>query len=466
MTPEFSYRHAIGRAEWPEPYRVALVFEMVRQDRRTGEFAAGVTARSLGGDAEVSLGRDRVILTGSRSKTDFARKVAGRTPELASDTWATLLEAACELMIQAVREGDPPILLRDAEKPMDGGYALPPLVLARHPTIFFGDGGTAKSYLALAAAHDLHVGTTLLGIRPALRTRVAYLDWEFDAWEHRDRLERLTGPDLADVLYVRCVGPLRDQVDRLRRIFSDHAIGWIVIDSIGMACDGPPEDAASALGFWDALRQLGVGALCIAHVNRGGDTERPFGSAFWHNGARSTWYVKKHAEAGARSLSVGLFNRKANTGPLAHPLGFTFTFEDDRTLISRTDVRDVPELAGALALKDRMAHALAAGALTYGELADILESDAESIGRIARRYSGSRFVLIPGLDGKRRVALAHPDTVRPDTPDTVRPVTAGGRTDTPGLIKPVSGPLSGPVREKDEEEEDGYLAALVKDPPR
>jgi hypothetical protein len=276
------------------------------------------------------------------------------------------------------------------------------------------------------------------------RQAIAYLDWEFDAWEHRGRMHRLLpeGAEQPDVTYRQCSGPLRDQVDSLQRLIRERSIKYIVIDSVGLACDGPPEEAEAALGFFQALRALDVGALCIAHANRAGDTERPFGSVYWHNSARMTWYVKRVQEAGGDTVDIGLFNRKSNTSALSRPLGFRFTFDELRTTIERTDVRDVPQLAGQVGWKERMTHALRSGAMSYAELADVLEGDVETISRVARRYDGKLFTLVAGDDGKKRVGLVRnhdPDSVRPDSPDSVPLGKAkGGRTHAPS-IEGVSG---------------------------
>jgi hypothetical protein len=94
---------------------------------------------------------------------------------------------------------------------------------------------------------------------------------------------------------------------------------------------------------------------------------------------------------------------------------------------------------------------LEAGALTYPELAEVLEIDVETIGRTAVRYKDRLFNVFPGVDGKKRVGLVQPepDTVRRTVPDTVRPDSEGNRTDTPPLSKRgVSGPLSAQVEKK------------------
>jgi AAA domain len=404
--PDFTFKHGAARLRWDTPQHVLVEFDYLRADNRSGELRGQITVTSNAPGSDGLLHRANLNLTSTQARTACVKQLASRDKDQGID-WNALVEQACYLTVEAHRAGEPAILLRNAERPADAGWLLPPIVLGRLPTILFGDGGTAKSYLSLAAAISIHSGYELLSIKPSARVNVAYLDWEFDAYEHRDRMRRLVGEDMPGIVYVPCVGPLRDQVDRLQRVIREHDIGFVVIDSVGMACEGPPEEAQSALGFFDALRSLQVGALCVAHVNRSGDTDRPFGSTFWHNSARSTWYAKKQQEAAASTLTVGLFNRKSNIGPLSAPLGFTLAFDDNQTTIERTDVRDVPELAGQVPLKARMIRALGSGALTYVELSTDLGADGPALRQVVHRYP-DLFVRIPGLDGIARIGLAAP----------------------------------------------------------
>ena len=154
-------------------------------------------------------------------------------------------------------------------------------LLDRHPVILFGDGGVAKSYLALFFAGEL--------VRRGLR--VLYADWELDAGDHSDRLQRLFGADAPQVMYARCVRPMTYEAERLARLVRQHKCDYIVCDSVVFACDGPPEAAESAQRYFQALRQIGVGSLNLAHTTKSDDADKkPFGSAFWHNGARNVEY--------------------------------------------------------------------------------------------------------------------------------------------------------------------------------
>jgi hypothetical protein len=443
--PTFVYDRSIATVtwDWLQP-AIEMRFDLLRLDRRTGEVSAEVTTTAgLNGSTEL-LHRSRLNLVSTRSRAEAATHLERR---LEGQDWPRKLEAACWKVVEAHRRGRPAMLLREAKEPESASWALKPLLLARDPVLIFGDGGTSKSYLALALALAVHTGEPIAGLTPTAPLRVAYLDFEWQEWPHNRRMRALLGRRaLPDLLYVPCQseGPLSHQVDRLRGIFHEHQIEYAVVDSVGLACDGPPEEAQSALAFFQAFARLEVGGELIAHVNRDGDTSKPFGSAFWHNSARATWYVKKVQEIGANTLDVGLYNRKANDGPLQPAVGLRFEFSELRTHITATDLHDVPELANQVPLKDRMSHALAGGAMTYAELAEHLDESVDSVSRIARRYEGRLFTLADA-GGKKQVSLQtmSPDTVRPDTRTLSDLAPEGGRTDSGGLYSPLSGPPSG-----------------------
>ena len=408
----FTYDRGIAVASWDYPL-VEFHFDLLRIDRRTGESSAEVTTLVQNGHPGPDMvHRARLNLVSTRARADYAKHLESRVPDL---DWPGFLEEAAWQVVEAQRRGRPAMLLRDAVEPEGASWALNPLLLARDPVVLFGDGGTAKSYLALALARAIHIKEPIATLTPSRPMRTALCDFEWQEWPHSRRLRALHGPGaLPDLLYVPCQteGPLSHQVDRLRSIFHEHRIEYAVIDSVALACDGPPEEAQSALGFFQALARLEVGSALIAHVNREGDTNKPFGSAFWHNSARATWFVKRVQETGAKSLEVGLFNRKINDGAFAPPIGLRFEFSDLRTTIKGVDVRDVPDLASNVPLRSRIAHALGKDSMTYIELAEMLEVPINSVTQTVKRWEGRTFRKITATqDGVHRVALMGGDTV-------------------------------------------------------
>jgi hypothetical protein len=390
--PKFTYVRGIATMAWPGDPVVTMLFDRIREDRRSHEVSAEVTYST---DATV-LHRGRLNATSTRGKQEAARYLATLSP---GQPWPTLIEAASWQVVDAVRAGRPAILLGDAPEPPGDGSLLPPLLLPDDPVILFGDGGSAKSYLGLGLGLSVHSGRPYVDLAPTRQMRVAFLDFEWNPWPHKRRMQALVGTDPApDLLYVPCLaeGPLSGQIDRLRGILSRHRIEYVVLDSVALACAGPPEDAAVALDFFQALGQLEVGSCLLAHINRSGDEDRPFGSTFWHNSARLTWNIKAHQEPGQDRLDLALHCRKVNDGPKPPSFALHWEFSPTRTTVTRTDLRRIPELAGGLPLKDRISGILAAGPRTCQDLADELETVATTVRRTLTRGEGQRFTRIPG----------------------------------------------------------------------
>jgi hypothetical protein len=232
--------------------------------------------------------------------------------------------------------------------------------------------------------------------------RVAIFDFEFDADDHRLRLERLF-PAMPRILYARCERPLVYEVDRLRRIVRDNDIEYIMYDSIVFACDGPAEAAEVAGRYFRAVRQIGAGSLHIAHTTKNGDQSdmKPFGSTFWANGARASWFARADAHENDSIRHMRLYNRKSNLGPLQAPVGFSVTFAPDRTMFAREYRADDSEPAGKLTIRRRMVTLLRKGDMTAEEISQEIGATAETVKRTARRHK-DMFEMLPdgriGLD--------------------------------------------------------------------
>jgi hypothetical protein len=333
-------------------------------------------------------------VSSARTRSERAKILTERANTQTLD-WGAMLEEFCQLVLQTERRGQPAIDLRTLSKPevddeiVVDNFALP----RRHPTIIFGDGGAVKSYL----------GLEFVGRMAMQGINVAFFDWELAGEDHRDRLERLFGPNMPRIIYARCERPLPYEVDRLRRIVKENSIEYSIYDSIAFACDGPPESAEIAARYFRAVRQIGGGSLHIAHITKGeGGDQKPFGSAFWHNGARSTWYVEKaESTPDSNSLDVAFYNRKSNLSRLRTPLGFQITFEQQRTVLKLKDVASNPDLAVKLTIRQRMAHLLKRGAMAEATIAEELDAKLDTVQRTVRRYK-DLFIVIEG----GRVGLA------------------------------------------------------------
>jgi hypothetical protein len=263
----------------------------------------------------------------------------------------------------------------------------------------FGDGGSAKSYLAL------WVG----GLLAREGHHVALFDWELDEADHRERFGRLFGDDMpATFFYSRCTRPLAYEVDRIKRIVRTQGINYGIFDSIGFACHEAPETADAALSYFRAVRQIGIGGLHLAHVAKGeGSDQKPFGSAFHFNSARACWNIKA-TEDGTGNLQVGVFDRKPSLRARQQPFSLDVMFTDDWTTIRRGEIADVPDFAPALSLIQRVRAALRGGAMTREQLAlELDEPKAETLRRtLNRAVERGQLVRFPGPGGIEQIGLA------------------------------------------------------------
>jgi hypothetical protein len=345
-------------------------------------------------------------LSSATARTTRAKLLAERSeaPDL---DWAGLVEELCVRTIAAERQGTPAKPLHTFERGDTSavydvdGWAW----LKDQSQITFADGGGLKSYLALFGAGRL----SQQGVR------IGYADWELSGEAHRERLDRLFGAELPTIHYFRCDRPLIDEADRIVREARRLSLEYLILDSAGFGTAGPPEAAEHALAYFRAVRQIGLGSHSLAHINRSetGD-QKPFGSSFWHNSARATWFAKlADATTDGQRLTVGLFNRKSNLSRLHPAVGFQFTFTETRTLVERVNLADVEDLAGRLPLWQRIQHLLTLGGgvpRTYADLAEALDAKPDTVKKAVSpsraRGGKSMFTLVTGSDGVPRVALA------------------------------------------------------------
>ena len=401
--PTVTVAHGLHRVVWEDPEVVAFIFDMPRTGRDGG----------LSGELRVTVGPDEVhhaftTVSSVRGRQELAGYLGKRCP---GPDWPEMVDLAGRALMGSVRAGDPAIDLRDAPKLETGRYLLDPLIVDRHPTIWFGPGGSAKSLLALAAAASIETGYPFLGTAPSHPARVLYADWELDAAEHRDRLERLAaGADRPTprMDYLRGEGALWAEADRIRRTADRLGSAFLVVDSISAAIDGPLEGAETAVAFMNALRRIGLPTLAIAHQTKADSGDQaPFGSVMWRERARLVWFMRSAESGDPSRMPVAFYCRKNNLGALAPAQGMTLTFEADGPIrIVRSDVADTADLAGRLPLRVRLRSALRGGALTYAELAEACESDAETVRKTIQRDGGKAFVRIVGPDGITRWGLA------------------------------------------------------------
>src|SRR5919112_472405 len=273
----------------------------------------------------------------------------------------------------------------DMEMPGPRRYLLKDLVLAAYVTLLYGDGGVAKSLLALALAVAIAGDAkTWLG-REVESCPVLFMDFELDSEEQARRVYQLCRGQGLDtpsenLLYMSALGhPARESFTAALEACKEHAVGLMVVDSLGPALQGDAEAARDVIGFFqksiEPFRAEGIAILIIDHQSRlqagqSYQSKGAFGSVFKTNLARSVIQAQA-TERGEGTLTVRLRQKKHNFGPLAEPFGVKLSFTEQAVRLEAIEL-DASELAEEATLNatDRVKLALEIGPAYPWEIAE------------------------------------------------------------------------------------------------
>lgn len=319
--------------------------------------------------------------------------------------WAALLNAGIALARDAYTNRDRAVELSEVDVyTAQDIFFCEPLITANAPNIAFGDGSAYKTFISLALALACAEGAEIAGFRLP-RVPVLIVDYESTAEVIARRLNRLSlGIGLwatpPGIHYWAANGiPFADLVEPLARKIERDGIGLLILDSIGPACGGKPEEAEVALAFFRALSKLRITSWLLAHITKGGEnnTEKPFGSNYWHNMARRTWYVYREQEEDSSELDLGLFCRKVNDGTKPRPITVHVSFADPEgpVTLTRESIQSVPQINQKRPLGDRIFDVLTLP-LSPSQIAERVGADAPSVTATMRRES-YRFIKVDGF---------------------------------------------------------------------
>src|SRR5215208_6668330 len=264
-------------------------------------------------------------------------------------------------------------------------YLLKDLILAAYVTLLYGDGGVAKSLLALALAVAVAGGSRKWLSRDVESCSVLYLDFELDAEEQARRVHHLCrgqGVDTppGELLYMSALGhPAGEAFTAALEACIEHSVGLMVVDSLGPALQGDAEAARDVIGFFqksiEPFRAEGIAILIIDHQSRlqqgqSYQSKGAFGSVFKTNLARSVIQAQA-TERGEGTLTVRLRQKKHNFGPLSEPFGVKLSFTEEAVSLEAVEL-DASELAEEATLNatDRVKLALGNGPAYPWEIAE------------------------------------------------------------------------------------------------
>lgn len=313
-----------------------------------------------------------------------ARKALSRQlKELYEVDWEQILEQLSVYTLERHRSGEPAeSICTDVSEIKPPQYILEPFLIKNYPTVFFGDPSAFKSSMALiliAAISLPWYDNPLRLSAPAKPVKVLVLDWETDRETIEYQLACLqTGMKIGPVgmIYRRCFAPLFDDLEQIHNMVIDHEIDLVVIDSLGLASGGDLKEASTAIQFFAALRRLNVTSLILAHTAKNNENSKRsiFGSVYFEAQARNVWELKKRQDKGSSALDLLMKNTKSP--PFRKPyqdIGFHVTFEEDATMIERSDPKNIAEFLETMGTQERvMEHIKEHGPSTPKEIASSL----------------------------------------------------------------------------------------------
>tara|TARA_R110000824_G_scaffold238121_5_gene426885 strand:+ start:4511 stop:5773 length:1263 start_codon:yes stop_codon:yes gene_type:complete len=347
----------------------------------TGEIQVRVAGRHIH--------QARMNLTSTRSRADVSRQCKSRNMAENLD-WDSYIEEASMTVLERYRAGPEAIDFTDYVPSEKSSYLFYPFLLEGEANLFFGAGGSGKSYLASWLCAHISKGIIDPELIEGPKQKVLYLDYETGPEEIYNRLTDIQmglGVDKKpEIIYHPSAHPLASEVEKIQRIVAEHQVALVVVDSVGYACGGEPETASNAINYYNALRQLHTTTLSIGHVAKDRNANSPFGSVYWVNGARSVWEVVRSQDSGANSFEIGVLHRKINNGPLAMPVGYKISFDVEAVFFEDADVKLIEEVESKLPLKDQIGNLISEhGHLEVKDIASMLEKNEGTIRKTLHR---------------------------------------------------------------------------------
>lgn len=326
--------------------------------------------------------------------------------------------------LQADRK--PTVLKRRTEN-TEREWIAYPLIEAYEHSMFFAAGGTGKSLIALGLCASLVTGAEFIpGVQISkFEKNTLYLDWETNEKTHEIRLTQLCdgrGVEFPDdrVHYIHMDGPLSQELEFLHEYVIENNIGFVVIDSVGVAAGGNINSDEVAIPYVASVRMLGVTALSIHHVGWL-EQDRPTGSRYFWNGPRSQWLVKGEQVKGEGITYLGMFHKKANNGMFERDIGLRAEFNNNAIRYYKQDLQ-ATQFSTDTDPKDQLCEVLSSGRLKlsalYEELpnipkATIRQTLKRGLGTLFTKFGSGRDVeygLLAPDDGPVTSVTRHSDS--------------------------------------------------------
>lgn len=353
---------------------------------RVERFGSGdtITAEFVLHSITPAGGREHLVRIRARAlepagKRGIVDAFAAKVPEYPMPFWESLVELVAETVVERRRSGEPVVQLSTIRDNEGLRWMLWPWLMFNMTAVLFGHGGSLKSWLGAWIAVLVALGKD--GAEPA---NVLIIDYDSDSSDWRDRVRMVAKglgvPEPTNIYYRTGVGGLTNQVSELQQIVVAREIGLVIVDPAVAAAGGEAQGEEGVNRLFDALRDLRTTNLLVSHITNDKDATRPFGSVFWWNRPRVIYQVRATAEPERDLADIAIINRKMNSGKLVKPFALhaAFTIADekrytdgDSIVLSRTDIRNSPDLLHSASNADQVEAALADnGRLTIKAVAE------------------------------------------------------------------------------------------------
>ena len=379
---------------WPELGLRVMV------DRYTDDGFAELWFYSVNKKNESLLHTTRANLLATQTMSSLEKRLERN---LQDRPWTDILTYITGKTMEIARRGEPVVPVGKKPETLKVEYQLAPILEKRQPTTIYAPGGSAKSYMAdyIAVLVQLNV----VGITDSSSSwmpaagNVLYLDWEASQADHDRRVWAIKaglGIDSEETfLYRFCSQPLVSDIHSIQSMVFKNQIDLVIVDSQMAATGYGPDQAQVASQFYNALRSLRCTTLTLDHVSKedwkNNGSVGPYGSVVKYNRSRSQFEIKKSQNVGEDFIELSLIHRKHNEGKLLKPIGIRIKFEEnteeqlESVTFESCNVADNPELSRTLPLAFQILNLLRSGSFAVNEIAEQLESGADTIGRTLRR---------------------------------------------------------------------------------
>jgi hypothetical protein len=341
----------------------------------------------------------------------------------------------------------PVLRVSEAPEPEMREYVLDGLVPEGAATSLYGDGGVAKSLLAMSLCVSAARGQDRWMGRDVKGCAALYVDFELTADEQVRRAKALCRgsgyggvPD--ELHYMSALGHDSDSAFwSAYKAADDYGVGLLVVDSFGLALHGEAESATDVIGFYKSRLEPfvseGIAVVLVDHQAKGGTSYQQrtsFGSVYKRNLVRSEIQVEALDQDEDRgTLDLVFRHTKHNFGPRIRPFGAQVGFSEGEIQIGPVELEaSRMVLEEGMKATDRVLLAMSDldGPITAMEITEHSQMNLKTVKNALTSLKRRRKIRATGDKVGRHdvVEIIHSGTV--PQPSSFRPVPNDGTEGT------------------------------------